>query len=220
MSRAYVVLAMHRTRSSMVAEMLNRMGINMGDEMLRAGPFNPYGMWEDVTFYSTNREILFQAGGNWAQVPEQVDIFRAASWLTEEMRWQVKWRADRYSRWGFKDPRSILTVTDWERFLPDPHYVICKRDREAVIDSLYRRAQAGGPGARFEYDRDDWADLYDDYDCRLRQFLEQNERPAIGVDTDLMVSRETAADEVARLADFVGGDPRAAYAAIRFKEDG
>jgi len=219
MSMSYVILGMHRTRSSLVAKMLDTMGISMGDEMLGANKHNPYGHWEDTTFYQLNREILFSAGGHWADPPPEERIKYWAPWVTADMRWICQWKSDRYSRWGFKDPRTILTIPVWERFLPDPGYVILKRDRDAVIDSLDGRAKDGGAGSALGMDRNDWADLYDEYDARLRMFLKQNERPAIGIDTDLLMSRSTAPDECVRLADFVGGDPRIAYECIVFKED-
>lgn len=218
MSQCYVVLAMHRTRSSMVAEMLDKMGIHMGDELLGGGTYNPWGQWEDVHFYQLHREILHQAGGRWDSPPPESKILDASQWLIHDMRWLIDWKSDQHPRWGFKDPRTILFVRRWNELLPHPRYVIVRRDREDVIDSLHNRAETGGVGAGSEYTRDDWANLYDDYHSRLREFLEENECPAIGVDTDLFMDKETAPSECARLADFVGGNARKAYEAIRFKE--
>ena len=218
MSASFIVLGCHRTRTSMVAHMLNSMGVNMGDELLGAGQFNRWGHWEDVYFYQLNREILFQAGGHWAKPPEEHKVLEAAKWMTDEMKQLTAWNNKRYGKWGFKDPRTILTIRRWELFLPDPHYVITRRPKEDVVNSLERRAEGGGAGSTFDYTRNDWADLYDDYDSRLREFLEENECPAIGVDTDLFMSRSTAPSECARLADFVGGNARAAYEAIRFRD--
>lgn len=218
MSTAYVVLGMHRSGTSLVSKMLNNMRINMGDELLGANQFQPYGHWEDVYFYQLNREILFQAGGHWAKPPEEHKVLEAAKWMVDEMKYLTAWKNERYRRWGFKDPRTILTIRRWELFLPDPHYVIVRRDKEAVINSLERRAEGGGAGSVFDFTRNDWSRLYDDYDSRLREFLEDNERPAIGVEFEHFMSRSTAPKECARLADFVDGNPRAAYQAIEFRD--
>jgi hypothetical protein len=204
----------------MVAEMLHRMNVRMGDEMLGKGPFNPWGLWENINFYQVNRELLYSAGGHWADPPAQDRINEAAKWMAHTMRGLAEWNSSRYTKWGFKDPRTVLTIPGWERHLPDPQYVILRRDKEAVVESLHSRAKQGGPGWDVGHSRTDWSNLYNEYQARLERFLQVNERPAIGLDSDLLMSRSTAPDECARLADFVGGDPRLAYEAIRFKNEG
>lgn len=218
MTDCFVVLGMHRSGTSLTAKMLHRMGVNMGDQLLAPNEFNPYGHWEDVNFFELNVEILGTAGGHWAVPPEEKAIVQAAHWLTHEIKWLLSWKATRHKRWGFKDPRTVLTIPVWDRWLQNPHYVIVRRDKEAVINSLERRAEEGGAGKDLGFTRNDWSGLYDEYDSRLREFLEENEQPAIGVEFEHFMSRSTAPKECARLADFVGGNPRAAYQAIKFKE--
>src|SRR5687768_16363487 len=102
---------------------------------------NPLGFWEDLRFVKLNDEILRRSGGRWDQPPRQVPppgtgwrevrIGRKARRLLREIRGR--------GPWGWKDPRTALTLPFWTAFVPDAKVVICLRHPGAVSASLSRR---------------------------------------------------------------------------------
>jgi hypothetical protein len=160
-----VVLGMHRSGTSLVSSMLHSMGIRMGDpvHLERRDPESqPHGYWEDQDFVSLNRQIIRQAGGHWHQPPPRAKILRAGAGFgeamgklieTKEKRWQ--WLRDTSMGgeeeqsligWGWKDPRSCLTMEAWWPYLAgrDVRFVRVRREVGAIIDSLTRRGETLG----------------------------------------------------------------------------
>jgi len=69
-SRPIVVAGMHRSGTSLVAELLNAMGIYAGEPGDLAPPdiFNPTGYWEHRVAAEINRDILAALGASWKNV--------------------------------------------------------------------------------------------------------------------------------------------------------
>ena len=119
MSRVLVVTGMHRSGTSLVANYLERCGLDMGEELLPADVGNPLGYYEDVHIHDLHRELLWKAGVadaftvTDADVPVPVDeVFR------ERAREIVAKRADK-PQWGWKEPRTALFLDLWADVLPD-----------------------------------------------------------------------------------------------------
>jgi hypothetical protein len=137
------ITGMHRSGTSMVARLLNLCGLSLGREsdLLNPGPDNPEGFWENVRFVKINEALLAEFGGawdvppvlpgNWAQDPRLLPLCAQASELTQGFA--------NYAHWGWKDPRTSLTLTFWQELLPDLRVIICLRNPSEVADSLYRR---------------------------------------------------------------------------------
>ena len=62
---------MFRTGSSLVAGILNRLGVNMGPRarLLAPNPTNPAGFWEHIGIIGLNEELLDRLGGTWFDPP-------------------------------------------------------------------------------------------------------------------------------------------------------
>lgn len=140
MSRVLVVTGMHRSGTSLVANYLERAGIDMGDEQLPADVGNPLGYYEDVHIHDLHRELLWKAGVADAftvtdgDVPVPVDeVFRYRAREIAEAR------RDK-GQWGWKEPRTALFLDLWADVLPDARFLFVFRQPLAVLDSLLRRA--------------------------------------------------------------------------------
>jgi hypothetical protein len=91
---------------------------------------------------SLNDAILARHGGTWDKLP----IF-LPGWETSSMIDDLKDRGrilirDTFANaamWGWKDPRSCLTLPFWQRLLPEMRYVVCLRNPVDVAHSLARR---------------------------------------------------------------------------------
>lgn len=141
-SRTVVVLGLHRSGTSMVAGALDALGVNMGASP-RPGRINapswsnPTGYFEDAAFVSLNRRIIEHVrlrSRNSTLAPRQV-LEHAA--ISKELRHLVSYPSD--PLWGWKDPQTILTIQEFLPYLTNPHFVVCRRETDEIIQSFRRR---------------------------------------------------------------------------------
>lgn len=150
--RPFIVIGMHRSGTSFVAKLLHESGIFMGAER----DHNE----ESIPFLSVNQRALATCGGSWIDpvIPER------EHWTTEKDiglyvnhfaldvgRYRfagrdrptlIKWFHDK--PWGFKDPRSTLTLAMWLNMFPRARVIHVVRNSDAVIRSLIRRNNREG----------------------------------------------------------------------------
>ena len=131
---------MHRSGTSLVANYLQRAGLDMGEELLPADVGNPLGYYEDVHIHDLHRELLYKAGiadgftVTASDVPVAVDdVFR------ERAREIAGTRASK-GQWGWKEPRTALFLELWRDVLDGARFLFVFRQPLAVLDSLLRRA--------------------------------------------------------------------------------
>jgi len=132
---------MHRSGTSVVAHLVNTLGIwlGSGERLKPPNRFNPHGIWEDERIIELNNELLPRLGGTWRSLPDlqagwerspRLDELRThAQALVEENMAGV-------TRWGWKDPRSCITLPFWRTVLTPTHYVMCLRSPTDVARSL------------------------------------------------------------------------------------
>jgi len=138
------VLGMHRSGTSLVTRLLNLLGVELGpvDHLVKPAADNPKGFWEHEYLFRINKRILIQLGGhsheppvfsaNWESGPEMEPLReRAREIISEDFAGA--------EIWGWKDPRTSLTLRFWQQIVPAMHYVICIRNPVAVAQSLQRR---------------------------------------------------------------------------------
>jgi len=122
--------------------------------MMKPLPENPGGFWEHQQLEDVNDEILARLGGNWDEAP-----LHAAGWemspdladLRPRARAMMEQDFGAAAAWGWKDPRTCLTLPFWQRLVPQMRYVICLRSPIDVAHSLERRN-----GVPFEKGVDLW----------------------------------------------------------------
>lgn len=132
-ARPVCVLGVGRSGTSLAARALNLLGVDLGpqDRMLAPSEVNPKGYWEQREAVELNGEILAALGGDWWCPPPL-----PAGWeLAEDMaglRSRVGDLVERYfgrsERWGFKDPRTTLTLPIWRSVVGEFDHVICMRN--------------------------------------------------------------------------------------------
>lgn len=138
-SKQIIVLGPHRSGTSMVAGILHHLGVFMGEDLVMGNmPEQPTGYFEDREFLQLNERILSRAGGGWQDIPDQAAINSTADRFSEEIADLIGRRSE-HKIWGWKDPRTCLTLPLYLRFLSNPHIVIVQRDYLAIKASLIKR---------------------------------------------------------------------------------
>lgn len=144
----FIVLGAHRSGTSAVANVLHEAGIVMGTDRTffpRANRENPRGFYENVEFRQINDAILRRNGYDvkaWNPSPVKVAHVPACQpWMDHLLR---DYRT-RYSDWGWKDPRQMLTLRAWHRtfqrhdLLPNIRLLLIYRNPLAVAQSMLHR---------------------------------------------------------------------------------
>lgn len=142
---AACITGMHRSGTSMVAGLLHACGLALGpeDELTRPAPDNAEGFFEDPRFVRLNDGLLAHLGGRWddpPSLPVGWEFDPGVDPLIELARNLVAQPGRR--PWGWKDPRTSLTLPLWRRLIPDLKVVICLRNPLEVAHSLFARGDS------------------------------------------------------------------------------
>lgn len=148
MPRQVVVPGMHRSGTSMVAGVLHRLSVFMGERMLGSDMSNPTGHYEDLEFLAINKAILHAAGGSWRHPPSH-EVIMSVTRYDQQMVDLVARRDAEHELWGWKDPRTCLTLDKWAPLLSKPTYFVCHRRPHAVMFSLMQRNRMSWTEAGF-----------------------------------------------------------------------
>jgi len=135
-SKFTFILGPHRSGTSLVAGMINDLGVNLGEDFIAKNHENPKGFFEDEKIVNFNDRLLRYMNLSWDSLgfiwhedfsSPRFDPYRAAA---------AKLLAGRFTgvAWaGLKDPRFCLLLPFWQRVVADvlgadTSYVLVVRD--------------------------------------------------------------------------------------------
>ena len=135
------IIGMHRSGTSMVMRLLNCLGVYLGadETLMKPSPVdNPAGYWEVQAIADLNDDLLKTLGGTWenppptpigwSQRPEFQPFYERAQTLLAPYA--------EHERWGWKDPRLMLTLEFWRSVVPDLKLILCLRNPLEVARSM------------------------------------------------------------------------------------
>lgn len=140
------IAGMHRSGTSTVAQMLYRLGLYLGreEDLFAASSANEDGFWENERFVGLNEAILRSHASGWDLPPDLEPGWqrgeRLASLRDEARRLIEDFEGE--EPWGWKDPRTSLTLPFWLDLLPNMKAVVCLRNPLEVANSLRKRGSA------------------------------------------------------------------------------
>ena len=116
-SRALMVLGAHRSGTSALAGVIQRLGIELGDRLLPPQPgVNERGFWEHRDIVALHDRLLQEMGSRW----DSIHPVTAAAWkspavkaIAEELAAIVKSEFGNSQLWGLKDPRLCRLLPLW-----------------------------------------------------------------------------------------------------------
>ncbi len=164
------ILGMHRSGTSCLAGSLQASGLHLGDVITEAR-HNLKGNRENKRIMDLHEDVLKASGGAWDDPPDEVE------WSAEhiERRREIIRSYGDVARWGFKDPRTLLTLEGWREDLPGLSFVGTFRHPLGVAESLKRRN--GGSVER-------WVELWIQYNRILLDYRRRFGFPTISFDLD------------------------------------
>jgi hypothetical protein len=201
-SRTVVVLGASRSGTSVTAGVLSALGVDMG--RVREGTAdNPMGAFEDRDFEAIHRDLFRAVGAdkNYWDPPTREEIAAAASGVTAEIERFIRDKSSGKTLWGWKHPRSILTIDLFLPYLSRPHFIIVFRNPIGIARSSVEIT------SRYE-DKVDFLralKLTNYYYTEMVDFLRRNpELPRIFIAFEDLVRHPLR--ETRRLAEFLGID--------------
>ena len=140
---ALVVAGVHRSGTSMIAGVLSKLGISMGDgAVMNPAPENPEGFFERIDVMELNDTILKNLGGSWNAPP----VLTQESWFNFKDNDLARFRnsidlfSGNFNNWFVKDPRISLILPIWDRLaLSNLSLIFTVRNPQAVSQSLHLR---------------------------------------------------------------------------------
>ena len=187
------VCGMHRSGTSMVARLLNLMGLYFGPEGSGLPPNreNPKGFWERGDVVALNDQLLAATESVWFDV--HAFLTREASWrppqvIADALRTKVL-DIDASRPWFVKDPRLCLTLPYWLEHCERPLVVVCSRAPHAVVASLATRAEITG----IEFSVGEAVALWEAYSIELMKAVRTIPHVFVRYDDMLVAPTETCA---------------------------
>jgi hypothetical protein len=139
----FLVLGVHRSGTSLLAETAIRLGLHGGspEELDGADQWNANGYWEHRAVRALNEDVLSAAATDWFG-----GLSFNADQVPSERREEFAARAiaivaslDAHAPWIVKDPRLCVLMPFWQPFLSKPAFLISLRHPLSVAKSLRER---------------------------------------------------------------------------------
>ena len=169
-ARAVIVLGMHRSGTSCLAGSLQQAGLHLG-EVQESNPHNRRGNREKLEIMRLNDAVLARSGGAWNQPPATLAWTPDDAAARDDIVASLERATD--GAWGFKDPRTLLTLPFWRERLPAARLVGSFRHPAQVARSLHARS-GFAPEAAFA--------LWTAYNARLLREHARSPFPLVSFD--------------------------------------
>ncbi len=135
------ITGMHRSGTSLTTSWLQKCGLVIADgPVIPPYPDNPKGFFEDIAFVQLHARSIQRRQRRtcgWKITPTDSLMFSATE--TNTAMQLVATRQARYPVWGWKDPRSILFLSQWKQLIPSLKVIIVWRPAAEVVYSLVSR---------------------------------------------------------------------------------
>lgn len=133
------VLGMHRSGTSCLIGSLQKSGLYLGKHATW-NAHNERGNRENEDIRTLNESLLDYNNGSWKNPPEKI-IFSEEHL---EMGREIISSYDNHHLWGFKDPRTLLTIDFWKALIDNFQFIGIFRHPFAVALSLGARGSGIG----------------------------------------------------------------------------
>lgn len=196
----YVVLGMHKSGTTLVAETLHHSGINMGDTIEIDISYDQGNKYERQTTLRLDMEIMGTQEFSALHLTAPSTLHLTEAQRTR-MREIIQSCNDRYTHWGFKDPRASLVYPLWAEELPEHKLIAIYRPPEEI----WPRFRYNGIWHFYTNPRRAWTfiQLWYEHNTNILSSLEETPMDSLVLSYQALMSTKTEFD---RLQAFVGRD--------------
>ncbi|NNV56582.1 hypothetical protein [Limnovirga soli] len=137
-NKVLIILGMHRSGTSLIAQWLHKCGMQLGDRLHGADIGNVEGHFEDIDFLQLHRQMLTdQKMSSVGLVYNEIDSIDA--YFIKKIRALIDFKNSLHTQWGWKEPRTCLFLSYYREFLSNANYLVVIRDYHSVVTSLVER---------------------------------------------------------------------------------
>jgi hypothetical protein len=191
----YVVLGMHKSGTTLIAEVLHHSGISIVDDSDTNLDYDKGNKYERTSTKAVNHELLGSDGSFSLNVLAAKQL-KASPELRQRMQQLVGDIGKTHPDWGFKDPRTCLTYPLWASVLP-PHKLIVVYRSPREVWQHYRKSPTTN---RFSITLNP-LQAWSDYNGLIVECLKTTTMPFLVVNYERFMSAQA---EFERLQQFVG----------------
>ena len=194
----YVVLGMHKSGTTLVSQILHNSGVNMVEAAETWVSYDEGNKYERESALALNMEILDVRNYEVRDLPQPKNLTLTPA-QREKMRDIIASASDKYSDWGFKDPRSVYTYPLWRQELPEHRIIGIYRSPDEIWPRFRWR------GLRKRYLNPLWAwqflSRWMEHNLSLIEYLQSATSPYLLLDYRELMGTDT---EIDRLQAFTG----------------
>ena len=154
-----IILGMHRSGTSVAAEIAYRWGAHVDTSLLiEPNDGNPGGYWEHRPLVELNNELLAMVHSSW-KVPPSDEVQKHLARLAKEGSFRHRASSllatlnPNQTVWLCKDPRLCILLPFWKEIWGSVVYLIPIRDPMAISSSLCARGDFSMPSALLLWQR-------------------------------------------------------------------
>ena len=129
-----VVIGMHRSGTSITAQILQKLGVNMGEALLGSTISNVDGHFEDLEIVEKNNLLFSTLEAEWDAPPSLEKVLNSSEKISEV--YNDFFNKKRNGSWGFKDPKTTILLPALILEMEDFLLIYCKRNISDVANSL------------------------------------------------------------------------------------
>lgn len=151
MSNILIILGMHRSGTSLVAQWVNALGIEVGDKLLPPSKYNKKGYYEDLDFVNLHKKLLARHNLHESGHEGKIQSPQLTNNEIEEIKILIEQKSKR-DQWSWKDPRTCLFIKYYLELLPEAKVLVVIRDSIDVALSMSKRERnnIGKPESNFQ----------------------------------------------------------------------
>ena len=193
----YVVLGMHKSGTSLAAELLHHAGINMVDNLDEGMTYDEGQKYERRSVQNLNLDIL-AARGKLSITIKPLGVAELPEEHQARMRQIIADCQSSYEDWGFKHPTTTLIYPHWAAHLPEHKIVVTFRP----ISQLWPRYRSLIPPRAM---RRAWQLVVSwcEHNRRILDYLRDTKMDYVVLSYNRLMASD---EEFARLAAFTGRD--------------
>lgn len=138
-SKIIMIAGMHRSGTSLTANLLKQSGLFIGNNLMSAGFDNKKGHFEDLEFLNIHESDLSSKGldtRGLSSIPSYSLEFDSTT--IEHVNLAIKTRSNK-AQWGWKEPRTTLYLEAWKQHITDIKCIAVYRNFDEVTSSIIRR---------------------------------------------------------------------------------